>query len=326
MKMRLNNSGAYVLYGTIFALCFFVFFFITKEKKSGGRKNDILCIAIFQTATHPSLAAAERGFIEQLERREQKINFISFNAEGSLIAAHAIAQKIAADNDIALFYTIGSLATQALALIEQKRPIIFSAVSEPYNLGIKKLDESNVCGLSDAISSKHIVHFIKTIMPMTRRIGFLRSTQSFNENESTHIKKELLSQNIFSEDLVISGEADIDGLLKSYKVSQLDLVFSPADNIVASATSLINNIMIQQKKPFLTSFFDVNALASIGIDYKESGKKAADIAAIILSQNKSPSQVGILYEDINKIFINKNVSQSINFDLSAEQLDSIVFI
>jgi putative ABC transport system substrate-binding protein len=294
----------------IISFLLFSFFVFKKNKQSGGSEKNILTIAIFKTASHPSLNEAEKGFLDGLKiiNPKTEVNIVYYNAEGIMINAHAIAQEIAADKKITAFYTIGSLSTQTLSFIEQKRPIIFSAVSNPKKLLNPKENNQNICGISDSVATVDIVDFIKKTVPLAKKIGILRSSQAFNENECAAIAIDLEKNGVVVEHLVISQESDIDSLLKSYKVSQLDAIFSPADNLIASSICRIADILAKQKIPFLTSFYDENVFSSIGKSYYEIGYEAAENLKMIIEDKKLPKDIGFSSLKMNTIFVNKTIA------------------
>lgn len=277
----------------IISFLLFSFFVFKKNKQSGGSEKNILTIAIFKTASHPSLDEAEKGFLDGLNVLipETEKNILYYNAEGIMMNAHAIAQEITANKKITAFYTIGSLATQSLSFVEQKRPIIFAAVSNPKKLLNPKENNQNICGISDSIPTDTLIDFIKKTVPLAKKIGILRSSQGFNENECAAIGLNLEKNGIVIEHLVISQESDIDSLLKSYKVSQLDAIFSPADNLIASSINRISDILAKQKIPFLTSFYDENSVASIENSYYNIGCQAAQGLKIIMEDKKKPKDI-----------------------------------
>lgn len=310
------------------ALSFFIF---KKNKQSGRNEKNILNIAIFKTASHPSLDEAEKGFLDGLKiiNPEIKVNILSYNAEGIMINANAIAQEITANKKITAFYTIGSLATQALSFTEQKRPIIFAAVSNPKKLLNTKENNQNICGISDSIPTATIIDFIKNTIPLAKKIGILRSSQAFNEDECTAIGLGLEQNGILIENLVISQESDIDSLLKSYKALQLDAIFSPADNLVASSISRISDILVKQKKPFLTSFYDENVFATIGTSYYKIGFDCAEELKMIIEKKKLPEELGFSLakkSTIREKIITNEINCMFFFSDKKISVDPIVFL
>lgn len=291
----------------IISFLLFRFFIFEKNKESVINKKNILTVAIFKTASHRSLDEAEKGFLDGLNVfiPETEKNILYYNAEGIMMNAHAIVQEITANKKITAFYTIGSLATQALSLVEQKRPIIFTAVSNPKELLNPKENNQNICGISDSVATVAIVDFIKKTVPLAKKIGILRSSQAFNENECAAISLNLEKSGIVIEHLVISQENDIDSILKSYKVSQLDAIFSPADNLIASSISRIADILAKQKIPFLTSFYDENVFFSIGKSYYEIGYQAAEKLKMIIKDKKAPKDIKLSTLKMDTIFVNK---------------------
>src|ERR1700722_3552821 len=83
---------------------------ITKEmhKKSGQKYS----IAIFTPITHPSLEEIEQGFKEvMLKKHADKLEFVTFNANGNKTLQRAQADEILNGN-FDLFFTIGAGCSQ----------------------------------------------------------------------------------------------------------------------------------------------------------------------------------------------------------------------
>ena len=86
-----------------------------------------------------------------------------------------------------------------------------------------------------------------------------------------------------------------------------DCIFCPLDNMVASGMNIITKIAYQKKKPvfaFDNELLNKGVLATRGIEYRECGKKAADILYKALFENGAYefSQTGN-----TKIFINQEL-------------------
>src|SRR5258708_16922137 len=84
---------------------------ITKNIKKNN--NSLLKIGILQTASHPALDAAREGFIDTLNAHlGNNVEYVVYNAQGSIVTAHTIAEHLHADDSINAVYAIATPTLQ----------------------------------------------------------------------------------------------------------------------------------------------------------------------------------------------------------------------
>ena len=95
-------------------------------------------VAIIQGANHISVDQAHENFKVKLTNlfQDKKINFQSYNAQGSPSLAYSLAQQLSTDKNIDLFFTIDTVTTLAVSSCIKDRPIVFMAVENPIELGL----------------------------------------------------------------------------------------------------------------------------------------------------------------------------------------------
>ncbi len=74
-------------------------------------------VAIVTTLSHPALEEVRKGFIAD---KTSDIEFLDFNAEGSMQSANLIARQIAQNSHIVGILAIGTLAAQSIGKVEKK--------------------------------------------------------------------------------------------------------------------------------------------------------------------------------------------------------------
>ena len=273
------------------------------RKKQSSIKDDIT-IGILQTASHPSLDQAREGFATLIKKRfGNDVNFIIQNAQGSIVNAHAIAQRFHANNDIKAIYAIATPAAQAIATVEKEKPIIVAAVSDITILP----DQLNICGVSDMIDMHKLVDMIHQLAPTIKTIALLYNNAEANSIVQVNlIKNELKKIMIHSLEVGIAQESDIPTAV-SMACRNADALICPAHNTLASAIELVASIALTNQKPLFACYNQAviqGALAAYGVDYKNSGEQAGELAFDILIKNKSPHDLPI-EKSKTKIYINK---------------------
>jgi len=282
--------------------------FITVKYVKQRTKTATHTIGILQTASHPALDASRNGFTEELtQKMGNTVAFVVHNAQGSTSHAHALAQQFHASKDYDGFFAIATPAAQAMATIEKERPIIIAAVTDPYALGLIHTD-TNVCGVRDMINVKATIDMLVQLLPDVKTVGLLYTAGETNSIILVkQMHEELAKRNLTAVDFALSGESDVQATVE-LACRKIDALLTPTDNTVASAISLISTIALKNKKPLIVSdnmLVKFGALASRGVDYKASGKRAAQIAYDVIINNKKPSELPIAQASSEQIFVNK---------------------
>ncbi len=292
------------------------FIIIKRTKKTGS--PTALTIGILQTASHPALDASRDGFIEELKNKMgNNIEFITQNAQGSVAQSHAIAQQFHANKNITGFFAIATPAAQAMSALEKEKPIFIAAVTDPNALGLLH-PTTNVCGVKDMINVKAEIEMLTQLIPHAKTIGLIYTSGETNSIALTQqMQAELEAQGLNPVSFAISNESDIQAIVE-LACRKTDVILAPTDNTIASAISLIAEITIKNKKPLIVSdnmLVKFGALAARGVDYKASGKKAAQIAYEVLVNKKKPHELPVEQAQSEQIVINKNTLKTLELTI-----------
>lgn len=286
-------------------------------------------IGILQTASHPALDASHDGFIEELKDKiGNSIEFVIQNAQGSISQAHTIAQQFHANKQYSGFFAIATPAAQAISAIEKKKPIFIAAVTDPQALGLIS-PTTNVCGVKDMINVKAEIEMLKQLVPNAKTIGIIYTTGEINSialTKQMRIELEALGLNVI--DFGISNESDVQAIVE-LACRKTDLILAPTDNTVASTITLIAAITLKHKKPLIVSdnmLVKFGALAARGIDYKASGKKAAQIAYKVLKQVNLPYELPVEQAQSEQIFINENTLKSLGLEIPETLKEQVTLV
>lgn len=271
--------------------------FIIKKMKRDKGPAFSHHIGILQTASHPALDAVREAFIQELmDKTSGDVSCTTYNAQGSVSSAHAMAQQLEQNKEFNGFFCIATAATVALSSLEKKRPIVVAAVTDPVSLGIMHPD-TNICGVSDMIDVAAEIHLIKQLVPSAKRIALLYRSGETNSLAMIKKMQEVIQKDgLEYMDCAISDESSI-AVMTELACRKADLILAPTDNTVASAITQIVQIATRYKKPLIVSdtmLVPLGALAACGIDYAESGKQAGDIAYHVIIEKKPISQFTIV--------------------------------
>lgn len=286
-------------------------------------------IGVLQTASHPALDACKQGFIEELKNKiDDTVAIEIHNAQGSVTQAHAIAQQLAANKHIDLYYAIATPAAQAMSALEKERPIVIAAVTDPNALGLVH-KESNVCGVTDMIDVKAEIDMLVQLIPQAHTVGLLYTSGEANSIAMVQKMRTLLEERgLVVLDFAVSNEADIPAMVE-LACRKADVLLAPTDNTIASTISVITAITLKHKKPLIVSHNEAvscGALASRGVDYQACGKRAAQIAYDILIERKKPEELPIEQPNSNQIIVNKTTLEHIGVTIPSTLHSNILFV
>lgn len=295
-------------------------------RKKQALSKDCITIGIIQTATHPALDEARDSFINLLQNKlGSNIQFVTYNAQGSIAHAHAIAQRLSLQSDIKAFYAIATPAAQAIAALEKDRPIIIAAVTDPTILGT----QTNICGVHDMIDMHKEIVMMHELLPNAKTVALLYNNAEENSLcQVQRMKEELNALGITSINIGIAQETDIPMAI-ALASRKADVLLCPTDNMIASAMELVTSIALSHKKPVIAchnAAVKQGALAACGVDYKECGKQAGEIAYALIMGGEKVEELAIVCPKTDAVYISKKSLEVLNLSIPETLQKNVVLI
>ncbi len=285
---------------------------------AGGGKN--VKIGVIQLVAHPALDASYNGFVNGLAEAgyaEGKNLTLDFqNANGEISNCPTIASKLVNDkNDLIL--AIATPAAQAVAEKTRDIPILVTAVTDPAGAALVETNEkpgTNVTGTSDLTPVKEQLLLLKELCPDVEKVGFLFSSSEANSLIQIGMAQEAADGlGLEYEEYTISSTNELQSVLQSM-VGKVDAVYSPTDNLVATAVSTVSAFAIDNKLPFIAgekALVDGGALASVSIDYYNLGVLTAKQAVEIIEGGKKPADMPIQYQTKFETVVNTETAKAL---------------
>ena len=278
-------------------------------------------VAILQTASHPALDRAARGFCKTIqEALGDDITIVHQNAEGQLPQARIIAKRFHLDKDVKAIFTIGSPATQMMTEMESIKPIIFCAVTDPTAFVTTKIP-SNLTGCCDMVNAQQTVALVKQLVPEAKTVSILFCPSELNSVVMTQKLTDAMSKEglkVVEIGLHLESEA---ATATAMAAKSGDVIIAPTDHLVASAAPIIARQAIHQKTPLIVSdnlLVPLGPLAARGVDYEASGRQAASMAVQLLQGEVSIDALPIQKEAESTIHINMKTLSTLGRDLPEE--------
>ncbi|MDR1785085.1 MAG: ABC transporter substrate-binding protein [Spirochaetaceae bacterium] len=316
------------IFGKTLALCCAGFVVCGGAAMAGGKKDSALIkIGVIQLVEHVALDASYQGFVDGLKEagyvEGQNVTFDFQNAQGEQANCVTIAQKLVNDKSD-LILAIATPAAQAVANLTATIPIVITAVTDPQSAKLVKSNEmpgTNVTGTSDLTPVEAQIKLLKQIVPGAKTVGLLYNSSEQNSLFQIDLaKKACASLGLSYIDATASNANEIQQVVQSL-VGKVDAVYSPTDNLIASAVPTVAAVTTAAKLPFICGeegMTKAGGLATYGINYYNLGKQTAVMAVDILKNGKKPADMPIQYLEGGDLFINDEIARAIGITIPAD--------
>lgn len=312
------------LVGVLSILTMFILSCGTEETKTNEGATKKIKVGITQIVEHPALNKAKQGFKDALKEAGIDVEYDEKNANGEVATANLIANTLVSSKPD-LIYTIATTTTQAVAQATNDIPVVFSAITDPESAGILK---ENVTGVSDRVNIKQQLELMKKLNPNAKKVGVIFNSSEQNSMVQVNDLKTAASE--LGMEVVATGVTQASEIPQASEtlIGEVDMIYTPTDNLVASLINLITEKAIAAKKIVFgaeAAHVEGGALITQGVDYYELGKRAGQMAIEIL-KDKKPSEIKIETVELNNIVVNEKTLNALGISLPEEIKNKVKFI
>lgn len=311
----------------ILATICFMFCFLTVSLKSYA-EDAMKYVAITAIVEHPALDNVRKGVEDELKANGyvdgENLKLQYQSAQGNSANAAQIAKQFVA-NKPDVIVGIATPSSQALAAMTKTIPIVFTAVTDPVAAKLTPSWEpsnTNITGVSDALSLDKQLSMMKKIVPNLKSIGYVYSPSEINSVITLKELQTLLeSQDIKIIAVPAPRTSDIPTAARSLK-GKVDLIYTTTDNNVISAFESLVKFANESKTPLIASDPDSasrGAIAALGMSYYDLGRQAGKIVIRIL-QGEKVGDIAPQVGNITELIINTKAAQKQGVTLSDEVL------
>ena len=294
---------------------------------SSSGSTEMPTIGVAQLVSHTSLNTIRDAFTDQMEELGyedgKNVSYDYADASGQINNLNSIMSQYQ-DENAAVVVAIATPTAQAAANISEEIPVVFSAVSDPVGAGLVESLEKpggNITGTSDEVQVDQILDLALQLVPEAKTVGFLYNASEANSVSNLESAKEYCDQKGLT--LVEGTGSNLTELQSSASVlcEQVDILFAPNDNTVASGMAALSQIALDAQTPFFVgadSMVQDGGLATVGIDYEELGIETANMVdAILKGEDPSEMPVKVFKDDLN-IYINQSALDQLGLTLPEE--------
>ena len=312
------------LVGVLSILTLFILSCGTEETKTNEGATKKIKVGITQIVEQPALNKAKQGFKDALKEAGIDVEYDEKNANGEVATANLIANTLVSSKPD-LIYTIATTTTQAVAQATNDIPVVFSAITDPESAGVLK---ENVTGVSDRVNIKQQLELMKKLNPNAKKVGVIFNSSEQNSMVQVNDLKTAASE--LGMEVVATGVTQASEIPQASEtlIAEVDMIYTPTDNLVASLINLITEKAIAAKKIVFgaeASHVEGGALITQGVDYYELGKRAGQMAIEIL-KGKKTSEIKFETIELNDLVVNENTLNALGISLPEEIKSKVKFI
>ena len=297
------------------------------QKQEGtNTKENVKTVGIVQIVEHTSLDTIRESILQELADlgyvEGENIVIDYQNAQGDQSNLNAICKRFV-DKKVDLIVAIATPSAQAAMGATDTIPIVFSAVTDPVAAELVESLEKpgmNATGTSDAIPVDQVFELSKELTPEVKTFGFLYTASEINSKSVVDEAKALAADYGFEyEEMTLTNSSELAQAAESL-AGKVDAIYTPIDNTIASAMTLLAEIGRENKIPLYVgadSMVMDGGYATVGINYSDLGKKTAEMVDRVL-KGENPKDMPVETLDTFDKVINKTTAEMIGAKAETE--------
>src|SRR5690625_2223262 len=304
----------------------------TSEETEASGTGETYTVGATQFVEHPSLDEAYSGFQAALEDAGLDVDYDFKSAQGDQNNVGPIAGNFVADNVDLIFANSTPSALGALQNTSEI-PIVFTSVTDAVEAGlIDSMDEAgeNITGVLDLHpeSIEKTVEFIDTYFEEAN-VGLVYNAGEQNSVVQVESVQEAAGETSLSiSERTVANSSEVQQAAESL-VGEADVFFIVTDNTVVSALESVVGVAESQGIPLVVGEPDSLArggFATFGINYHSIGYRSGEMAAEILTGEKTTKDFPVENPEEIQLFINREAAENQGIEWNEEWDDLAEFV
>src|SRR5690625_958400 len=303
-----------------------------EEPEDTGAGSDTYTRGATQIVEHPSLDEAYNGCEEALEDAGLDVEYDFQSAQGDQNNVGPIAGNFVADGVDLIF---ANSTPSALGAQQQTNdiPIVFTSVTDAVEAGlVDSMDEAgeNITGVLDLHpeSIEQTVEFIDTYFEGAN-VGLIYNAGEQNSVVQVESVQEAAGETSLSiSERTVANSSEVQQAAESL-VGEADVFFIVTDNTVVSALESVVGVAESQGIPLVVGEPDSLArggFATFGINYHSIGYRSGEMAAEILTGEKTTKDFPVENPEEIQLFINREAAENQGIEWNEEWDDLAEFV
>ena len=288
---------------------------------SNTATNDQKKIGVIQLVEHPSLDAANKGFVDGLASKGykdgQNIKLDQQNAQADQSNLNSIAQRFVSDKkDLVL--AIATPAAQTMANASHDMPIMGTAITAKL-VQSNERPGGNVSGTSDMTPVEKEVDLIIALVPNVKRIGAIYTSSEINSQlQVEKMKAYAATKGITVVEATVSNVNDIQQAATNLVNQDVQAIYTPTDNVLASAMANLAQITDAAKIPVFAAdegMTMTGGVATYSVDYYQLGYQTGLMAAKVLAGEAKIADLAIETQKDIKLTVNEERAKKLGITI-----------
>lgn len=272
------------------------------EDTSSESADASYTVGICQLVQHEALDAATQGFMDTLkEELGDQVTFDLQNAQGDTNTCSTIMNSFVS-NEVDLILANATPALQAAASATNEIPILGTSVTEyGVALDIDDFDGTvggNISGTSDLAPLDGQADMLVELFPDAKTVGLLYCSAEANSQYQVDTIKVFLEEKGYTCEYYSFSDSNDLASVVSAAVGNVDVIYVPTDNTVASNASIVDNVCLPAGVPVIAGEEGICAgcgVATLSISYYDIGVATGRMAAKILAEGADISTMPVEY-------------------------------
>ena len=283
-------------------------------------------LGVLQLLSHPALDAIYQGIQDELVKEGYEVGKnleIDFqNAQGDQSNLASMSEKLVSNkNDVIVGIT--TPATLSLANVTKDIPIVMGGITYPVEAGLIKDEKkpgNNITGVSDRTPIKQQLEIMKQVVPTLKTVGILYTSSEDNSvKQAKQAEEDAKALGFEVKVATIANTNDIQQVTESL-ASQVEAIFVPIDNTIASAMSTVVKATDAKKIPVFPSADTMVAdggVLGLGVDQYQIGVETAKMVVEVLKGAK-PADTPIKLANEGVIYLNEEKAKELGITIPAD--------
>ena len=295
----------------------------TNATKTASTQTETVKIGVLQLLSHPALDAIYKGLQDELKNEGYEVGknleIDLQNAQGDQSNLASMSEKlVSGGNNILVGIT--TPATLALANNTKETPIIMGGITYPVEAGLIASESkpgNNITGVSDRTPIKQQLEIMKQVVPTLKTVGILYTSSEDNSvKQAKQAEEDAKALGLEVKVATIANTNDIQQVTESL-ASQVDAIFVPIDNTIASAMATVTQVTDAVKVPVFPSADTMVAdggVLGVGVDQYQIGVETAKVVVKVL-KGANPADTPITLANKGVVYVNEEKAKKLGITI-----------
>lgn len=274
-------------------------------------------VGIVNYVQHDASDEATRGFKDALtEKLGTKVSFKETNASNDMATCTTIITTMVSEGaDLIMAGATPVLIAAANAT--DSVPIVATCITD-YATALEIEEWTgvtgiNVTGTADCAPLDEQAAMVKELLPEVKNVGMIYSSSEPNSKyQVDEVKKHLEGMEINVIEYPFADSNDL-AIITVKACEEVDAIYIPTDNTVASSTEIIDNIALEAGVPVIAGEEAICrgcGIATFSISYYDIGYAAGMQAYEILENGANPAEMEIEYAaNVEKMYVEERCEE-----------------